>query len=218
MQTLAHFQYGWLIANTDEHFTLTERRVIALAALVPDIDSIAQLFGANAFYKYHHIVLHNFSFLFIYFLLAIFFSRRVKYLAFVSLSFLSHLATDYITSDWPLQLLYPFSKTEITLENYLSSEIIIKVLQPIFAYSIIIATVFILIKYHRTFIEVFHKNADKIIVNFLILPWKNKCSECESPALYQCSECKKTLCSRHRLFGKNLKVLCDKCRARDSNK
>ncbi|MCK4667855.1 metal-dependent hydrolase [Candidatus Dependentiae bacterium] len=212
MQTLAHIQYGWLLANIDKDLNLTERRLITLAAFVPDIDSIAQLFGTDAFYNYHHIVLHNFLTMFIYLVIAFIFTRRIKVLALTALSFLLHLGTDYVTSDWPLQLFYPFSKFEVTLEEFIPSEIIISLLQPIFAYGIIIATIIILIKYRRTFIEAFSKNLDILLINFALLPFKNRCAFDQNRALYKCSECGKTLCAKHRYFIKGLKVICPDCK------
>ncbi len=211
MQTLAHIQYGWLLANIDKDLNLTERRLITLAAFVPDIDSIAQLFGKEAFYSYHHIVLHNFLTMFLYLVIAFIFTRRIKVLALTALSFLVHLGTDYVTSDWPLQLFYPFSNFEITLEEFVSRDIIIFLFQPIVAYGIIIASIIILIKYKRTFIEAFSKNLDILLINFAFLPFKNKCAYDQNRALYKCSECGKMLCAKHRYFVKGLKVICPDC-------
>lgn len=207
MQTLAHVQYGWALANSDKKFDLKERSLITLAALAPDIDSLAIIFGKQAFYDYHHILLHNFLTLVIYTLIALAFTRKLKVIVMVVLSFGIHLATDYITSDWDLLLFYPFSNFAINLQTYLSRETIIYILQPIFAYGIIPVTLTILIKYKRTFIEVISKKLDIILVNFITLPWKHKCDFCSNRALYKCSKCGKYLCSNHRQF-KNLEVFC----------
>ena len=99
MQTLAHIQYGWLLANLDPEFSVAERRIITLAALAPDIDSVAQAFGTDAFYEYHHIVLHNIPTMILYMIIALIFSRKPKVLFLTCLSFISHLALDYVTSD-----------------------------------------------------------------------------------------------------------------------
>ena len=76
MQTVAHLQYGWLLANIDKNFTTAERRIIAIAAIAPDIDSLAAVFGTDAFYEYHHIVLHNIPTMLLYMGIALIFSRK----------------------------------------------------------------------------------------------------------------------------------------------
>src|SRR5690242_12731004 len=85
------------------------RKWCVAGAILPDIDAIPFVFGAQAYGRWHHTFGHNvwLGVLFVAWVTYKCRSRRALLLSF--LSFGSHLLTDAQLSGWPLQLFWPLS-------------------------------------------------------------------------------------------------------------
>ena len=96
--------------------------VAGLAAFAPDFDSVSYLWGADAFYRFHHTYTHTLVGIVVLALVLAGIERRwLKELSFARLLGLNlagcaiHLCGDMIAL-WPLHLLWPFSDHNFTLQ------------------------------------------------------------------------------------------------------
>src|SRR4026207_134601 len=103
-----HAALGWALGNVggaDRDL----RKWCVIGAVLPDIDAVPYVFGAEAYARWHHTFGHN------VFLWALFVGyvtyrgRSVRALILSFLSFGSHLITDAQLSGWDLYLFWPFS-------------------------------------------------------------------------------------------------------------
>src|SRR5258708_10469052 len=97
----------------------TDRRLRAwctLAAVIPDFDAGAMLFGMDAYVRLHHKPGHNVFFCILFILAAYpFFHRRplkerAVAMALVMIAIASHILTDMKLSGWEVYLFWPFSE------------------------------------------------------------------------------------------------------------
>ncbi len=210
MNSGVHLGYAWLLANTVE-FTLNERRAVAIAGVAADADGLAILFGRDAFKNYHHVVFHNLLFAGVVTLVAFaLWRRRGKLVLFCALAGLVHLGLDFVGSHWDLPLLYPFSTAAVNLTDYLPRWTVMYLFQLSGTVIMFALAVYIYLKKGRTFFEIFTVKGDRLVMNYLTLPWRRRCIECGRRAFYKCGICGEYLCARHRRVGK-WQILCEKC-------
>lgn len=96
--------------------------VAGLAGFAPDFDSVSYLWGADAFYRFHHTYTHTLvGIVALAIVLAVVESHWLRDFSFVRLLGLNlagctiHLCGDVIAL-WPLRLLWPFSEHNFTLQ------------------------------------------------------------------------------------------------------
>ncbi len=199
MNTGAHLQFGWLIAHA-RPLSRTERAVITLAAIAPDLDGLTILAGPTSaiFYDYHHILFHNLLSGLVYTAaVAAFFSRRLLVLLLCALSFAAHLLVDYVTAPWAMAPFWPLSKVYVNLGSRLPEWVLQYAFQ--FAGMILITacTAWLYLRYRRTPLEVISPRLDALIMNYVALPWREHCAECSARAHFRCARCAKPVCARH---------------------
>lgn len=156
MNTGAHLQFGWLIGHARQ-FDRTERAVITLAAVAPDLDGLLIVAGpgSDIFYKYHHIAFHNALSAVAYVaLVAVFFSRRGLVLALCLASFLSHILVDYMTAPWEMVPFWPVSAIMVNLGSRLPGWVVQYVFQVAGMAAILACTVWLYLRYGRTPLEI----------------------------------------------------------------
>ena len=124
MNPAIHFLTGWLIANVDD-LKRTDRAVITLAAVVPDVDGFGIIAGLASegaeeglrlYGQYHHVIAHNLFFGLLITLAAYAISKRRRLTALLAfLSFHCHLLGDIISGRgpdgtlWSISYLFPVS-------------------------------------------------------------------------------------------------------------
>jgi LexA-binding, inner membrane-associated putative hydrolase len=201
-----HATLGWAIGNIgggDRRL----RNYCTLGAILPDIDTISFLFGAEAYGEYHHTFGHN-VFLWAGFVAWVGWQCRSWRAAFLSfLSFGSHLLTDAQLSGWKLYLFWPFSGSGYLFPGAVGLD------APInywLVYLSPIAVVLIAFLYKRTPIDIFSPKLDRLIIAFF-LSKPLLCGVCRKASNQICDSCGQPVCIRHGSIQAKLRLLCSAC-------
>ncbi|MBZ5515785.1 MAG: hypothetical protein LAN62_13265 [Acidobacteriia bacterium] len=211
MSPIGHLQYGWWFAHWG-NFSRGERAAIALAGVGPDLDSLSLLAGGDAFHRYHHILFHNVGATLAALLLAIaVFWRRPVVWILVGFAFAMHIAEDYLTVGWDQFPLEPFNATVVNLSHQLPNWLVQGVFQVTAMVFILGMTVWIYLRRRRTPLEIISPALDRLLVNYAVLPWKNRCASCGRRAHFRCDQCAHDFCAVHSHVGGNLHVRCAAC-------
>ena len=212
MNTGAHLQFGWAIAHTGG-FTRVERAAITLAAAAPDLDGLAIVAGPGSefFYRYHHVLAHNILTGIVYAAVIVaFVSRRASVLALCLLSFLSHILVDYLSAPWPMAPFWPASAMMVNLGSRLPGWLVQYVFQVAGMAAITACTVWLYLRYGRTPLEIISPRLDRLLTDYVALPWRHRCRDCSSRAHFRCGRCGAVLCGVH-WRPRGLAGLCGSC-------
>jgi len=128
MNPVTHFLSGWLIANID-HLERRDRALVALSAVIPDIDGLGILSAVASqeggqrlalYGEYHHVLAHNILFGLAFAAIVYAVSGKKRLAAFLALlGFHIHLIGDILSGRgpdgtvWTISYLFPFSKLEL---------------------------------------------------------------------------------------------------------
>ncbi len=211
MSPVQHLQYGWWFA----HWMQTNRReraAIALAGAGPDLDGLSLFGGGDAYYHYHHILFHNVATtLAVIPLAGIFFWRRPVVWFMVVFAFGMHVVEDYFTVSWNLTPWAPFDATVVNLSTHFQSWVVQGLFQSIAIVFVLSMTIWIYIRYHRTPLEIISPAFDRLIMDYAVLPFRNRCADCNNRAHFRCDRCRRTICANHGNVGKGFAVVCKTC-------
>ncbi len=208
---IAHLQYGWWFAHWGE-FNRRERAAIALAGAGPDLDGLSFLGGSESFYRYHHILFHNLgSVLGVSILAGLALWRRPRVWLLVVFAFAMHVVEDYFTVSWDQYPWKPFASSVVNLSSHLPGWWVQGVFQAFAVVFILAMTVLIYLRCQRTPIEILSPALDRLLVNYAVLPWRNRCSQCGRHAHFRCDRCGKTLCALHGKLAPRMQVRCASC-------
>jgi inner membrane protein len=211
MSPVAHLQYGWWFAHWGE-FNRRERGAIALAGAAPDLDGLSLVAGADAYYRYHHILFHNLgSLLAVGFLAGFFFWRRAWVWLLVVFAFAMHVVEDYLTVGWKQFPWQPFASSPVNLADHLPAWMVQGVLQGAAMVFILGTTVWIYWRHGRTPLEILSPALDRLLINYAVLPWRNRCKRCGGRAHFRCDRCGGACCAAHSAVGPGMKVACSDC-------
>jgi len=229
MTPLNHLQFGWLIANL-KNYDRGERRLIMLASLLPDLDGlpmalapILNLLGLSALdldrmQAIHHTFGHNIFFAAIASAALAAFSpkRRLEIFLVCAATVLLQIVIDNVTSDtWPIMYFWPLSKFDFSPGNFSSWSYLhlltVWIIQGVLSVFIWTSTVIIYLRTKRTFLELASSNLDRLLTDFIILPFSAACAKCAGRAHYRCEICGRPFCSRHSRLRRNLVVTCQDC-------
>ena len=133
---------------------------------------------------------------------------------------LLHLFVDLVTTEYPIPFFLPFLHTGYTIPYLLSIPaqnqdtwffIFKVVVQWTFKVALFSGTVFIYIKFRRTFIELISSNLDRFLTDFAILPFQKKCDipDCKNRAHYRCKDTESVRCIRHSKINRDLTISCN---------
>ena len=213
MSPIAHLQYGWWFAHWGK-FSRGERAAIALAGAGPDLDGLSLLAGGDAFHRYHHILFHNVgATMAALALAAAIFWKRPRVVVLVGFAFAMHVVEDYVTVGWNQLPFQPFNATVINLSHQLPTWLVQGVFQVTAMVFIFAMTVWIYWRHKRTPIEIISPTLDRLILNYAVLPWNNRCAKCGRRAHFRCDQCGQAFCAEHSKVGHNLQVRCAACGA-----
>jgi hypothetical protein len=107
--------------------------------------------------------------------------------------------------------LEPFSASVINLSHQLPNWLVQGVFQVTAMVFILGMTVWIYMRHQRTPLEIISPELDRILVNYAVLPWKNRCASCSHRAHFQCGQCRRCFCTSHSRVGSNMQVTCTTC-------
>ncbi len=210
MDPLNHALIAWMIANSFDVDTRT-RRFCLLAGVIPDLDGIPILFDEQLFQAVHHTFGHTLLFgVLVSLVLALFLEKKRLGFSVILLGFAAHLGADIIGSNWPVPMFAPFLPAQISVSPYVSDFVIYSVIGPAFLVLGTLAAVLILVRLKRTPMEFFSKRWDGIMVNFLTLPFKERCYLCGKRAFLVCEDCNRTVCMSH-VDESTKRILCTPC-------
>jgi hypothetical protein len=211
MSPIGHLQYGWWFAHWG-NFDRRERAVITLAGAGPDLDGLSLLAGGDAFHKYHHILFHNLGATFGALLITgILLWRRPRAWALAVFAFGTHVVEDYVTVGWNQYPWQPFSASAVNLADHLPNWAVQGAFQYTAMAFILAMTVWIYLRHKRSPIEIISPALDRLIVNYAVLPWRNRCFTCNQRAHFRCDKCARNYCSTHSRVRGSLEVSCGEC-------
>ena len=211
MNSGLHLAAGWLVA---EAFGLDykNRRVVAISGVAPDLDGLAIFGGFEAFRRYHHFVFHNLLAAAVFVAIVALLCRRLRTTIAASLALLLHLACDLLASHWSLYPLEPFCNLRLNMTDFLPYWVVVYLIQGAGTVLILALVFAVAWRRERTFLEVFIKRGDLLVVRWFREWLSGRRCGCGRRAHFVCRHCGERLCARHiRLARKPLRVLCEQC-------
>ncbi len=201
---------GWLIAHTG-NYSRPQRRAITIMALFPDIDGIF-VFGPQSWHEWHRTFGHNiFVGIAVPLITLLFFRKghRLRLLPILYAAMFSHFLLDiFVTGWWILMPFWPISHWGILMSLYIPEYVMKYYIQIGLFVIFLVPTIRLIVKYHRTPLEVLGKDFDEFVQRFVTLPFKKRCAFCGARAFYLCDICGAPLCGRHRSFIGAFRVSC----------
>ena len=208
-----HAGLGWVMGLLPPSSDRRLRAWCVAAAVLPDIDAGAMLFGIDAYARWHHKPGHNIflgmlcgAAAFVHFQ-ARPLRQRLMATGLVALAFASHLLTDMKLSGWEVYLLWPFSERGYGFQPILALG------HPINAW---LAGIFMTLPWLLAFwkpvtpLELISPRLDRIFLNaFRRKPWA--CSVCGSSCNTRCDRCEKPACMKHARINWRFQVACPAC-------
>lgn len=208
-----HAGLGWVIGVLPKGGDRRLRAWCVAAALLPDFDAGAILFGMDAYVRWHHKPGHN---LFVGVVCAVValihfrrrpWKQRLTAVALVAICFASHILTDMKLSGWEVYLLWPFSERGYGL-------------QPIWALghplNTWLAYIFMTLPWLLAFwrgvtpLELISPRLDRLFLNaFRKKPWS--CATCGKACNNECDTCAKPACSNHGRISWRFRMTCPAC-------
>jgi len=205
-----HIGAGWLIAHSARLDRFERRWVVAMAVLC-DVDGVFLLWRGSLD-TWHRTFGHNIWVWMGAPLAVVFFASRGRKLLLLALCYgamASHVVLDLVgTGWWPLYPLWPFNGPEILMSDYIPENTMKYVIQPVLLVAFIAGMVWIYLRHRRTPVEAISPNLDRLLTDFVLLPWRRRCAVCGKRAFYRCSRCGRHLCPDHRRINLRLEVFC----------
>ena len=72
-------------------------------------------------------------------------------------------------------------------------------------------TVWIYRRHGRTPLEILSPALDRVLINYAVLPWRNRCARCGNRAHFRCDRCGSACCGIHGTVGPGMHVACADC-------
>jgi membrane-bound metal-dependent hydrolase YbcI (DUF457 family) len=180
------------------------------ASIAPDLDGLGLFFGRDAYFRYHHVICHNFLFVVGLVLLA---GRWLEWrpwaLTRVLACGLLHLLGDYWGSGqgWALYLFEPFSHQ--TVLNPRAWDFNGWQSQLVFWLAVAVAF-FIAARHSRTPFECLIPGMDRTLADFAAIGYRARCA-CGRRAFARCHDCRAPLCHADGVHPGWFRLLCPAC-------
>jgi len=205
-----HIGAGWVLAHAAS-LERSERRWVVAMAVLSDVDGVFLLWR-GALDQWHRTFGHNvWLWLAAPLVVPLFVApgRRLLLLGLSYAAMASHVALDLVgTGWWALYPLWPFRGPQIVMSDFIPENTMKWAIQPALILVFVGAMVWIYVRHRRTPLEVISPKVDSLIMNFVLLPWRNRCVECGRVAFYRCARCGRVLCPYHRAVTWRLEVKC----------
>jgi len=209
MNPLQHLLIAWLIANIVETDVRT-RRFALIAGVISDIDGFPVLFDQELFRTYHHTFGHTLVFgIAVAAVLALFLRRKKLGFSILLLAFAAHLGCD-ISGTWVVPMFAPFVPTAFSISPFVSTDVIEGIIYPAVLILSLVGAIAVLVLRKRTPMEFLSERYDRMMVNFLILPFTAKCHICGKRAFFRCEVCNGASCIAHTA-KKSRGIACVEC-------
>ena len=202
-----HAALGWtigVVGGGDRKL----RKWCVIGAILPDIDAIPYVFGAEAYARWHHTFGHN---VFLWGLFVAYVVCRCRTVRSAILSFLafgSHLLTDAQLSGWDLYLFWPLSREGYLFLGAVGLEAPINTFLVYASFAVVFL---IALFYRRTPIDMFSPKLDQLFFS-AFRRRTNSCAICGVRCNQTCETCQRTICLRHATITRSVTVVCVNCR------
>ncbi|HPB31753.1 MAG TPA: metal-dependent hydrolase [Candidatus Sumerlaeota bacterium] len=213
-----HLMSGWLISRGTSD--AAERRLVMLSAIAPDADGLFIL-GPESWREAHRTFGHNIFWAILVPLILLVFVRRGRRWRLLPLLFAgmaSHFVLDlFVTGWWSLVPFWPISDWDILMSRYIPEHVMKYHIQIGLFAALLVPVVWFVRKEGRSPLEILGVRADRFFLNFITMPFSQKCSVCGARAFYRCEACNAPLCGRHRRFSGWFRTRCSQpCRHADT--
>jgi membrane-bound metal-dependent hydrolase YbcI (DUF457 family) len=208
-----HVGLGWVVGVLAPGSDRRLRAWCTAAAILPDIDAGAMLFGMDAYVRWHHKPGHN-LFLGAACVIAAavhFWSRplrqRCMAVALVAVCFASHLLTDMKLSGWEVYLFWPFSERGY---GFMPIWALGHPLNTWLAYTFMTLPWLLAFWRGATPLELISPKLDRIFLNaFRKKPWE--CRTCKAACNNECDGCAGPVCMTHGRINWRFRMSCPEC-------
>ncbi len=208
-----HAGLGWVIGLLPKDSERRLRAWCTVAAILPDFDAAAMLFGMDSYARWHHKPGHN-VFVGVLCIAAAVWNFR-KYPArqivqagvLVAVSWASHILTDMKLSGWEVYLFWPFSERGYGFQPILALG---HPLNTWLAGYFMILPWFLAYWAGVTPLELLSPRLDKIFLN----AFRKKlqaCNLCQGPCNEACAGCAQPVCMKHGRITWRFQVFCQRC-------
>lgn len=203
MSPLYHLQVGSFIANAGVD-NQRDRRLVMLASLAPDADGIF-FWNPALWEKWHHTFGHN---IFFALLLGVIFGLlarggKARVAALAAVAALLQVVTDNFTNDpsWKIMYFWPLSDFDFALGNFIAwpglAPFQVWGVQGVLMVGIFAGTIVLYRRTGRTFLELVSPRLDKLLTDFIVLPFTARCAVCGARASYRTTDDGQAICGRH---------------------
>lgn len=145
-------------------------------------------------------------------LAGILFWRRSWAWLMVVFAFGMHIVEDYFSIPWDMRPWAPFNEMVTNLGHHLSAPMVQYGFQTAFMVFILGVTAWIYLRHQRTPLEIISPAFDRLIMNYALLPWHNRCATCGDRAHFRCNKCGNTFCAEHAKPRRRGEVVCTNCK------
>lgn len=214
MHLEAHAGLGWLIGCLAPGSDRRLRAWCVGAAVLPDVDAAAYLWGEQAYATYHHTFGHN---LFLGALVLVAaglhgargrsWRRGALVGGLAAICFLSHLLTDMRLSAYPVHLLWPLDprgfefRPNWGLAHWLNTALV---------YASMVVALALAPLRGVTPLELISPRLDRIVLSaFRRRPLR--CATCEKATNLGCDACQAPTCLRHGQVDLRFRIRCPAC-------
>jgi hypothetical protein len=209
----AHAGLGWIIGAVAPGADRRLRAWCLGAALLPDADAAAMLFGIDAYNRWHHKPGHNvFLGLICVFVAAAHFwkyplRQRLTAAVLVGVCFASHLLTDMKLSGWQVFVLWPYSDRPFAFEpNYSLGAPVNTVLV-----YVLMTVPFVLALWRpATPLELISPRLDRLVMN-AFRKKTAECASCRTACNNVCDGCGRPACMKHGRIDWRFRLTCPAC-------
>jgi len=209
MNPVDHMLIAWLIVNLFDTDIWT-RRFALVAGTISDIDGLPILFSSDLFKTYHHTLPHTLVFgIAVSAVLAALVKRKSLAFSIFILAFAAHLGADMIGS-WGVRAFAPFISTSFSTGSFLSNDVAYGVVNRAVEIAAWSGAIAILAFKKRTPVEFLSRKFDRILADFLTLPFTAKCLICGKRAFFRCEVCSGTSCISHTA-KRSKRIACVEC-------
>jgi inner membrane protein len=163
-----HALASWLLAESIPALSRRDRFLVVLAGLTPDLDALTILGGTEAYFRWHHLLLHNLPAALATGLVCVALARARWPVALLALAaFHLHLFLDLLGSggrdgfNWPIPYFAPFSLREFRWGGQwpLGSWQNVVITAMLVGLNVALGT-----RRGRTIVEMFSPRADAVVV------------------------------------------------------
>ena len=220
MNTLHHLLFASALANGVSR-SRRERRILMLAAIVPDLDG-ATFWNRDLWETVHHTFGHN-----VFFAGAVAGTayalgrtgRRARLAMWSAVSIVGlHYGLDLaISGTWPFRPLWPASQFDANLGNFVNDSARLDWwLRVPIQYTLVVIAIALLVRTYRrhgrTALELVSYKLDDLVAGYFARMLAGKrCVECGARAGFRCVSCHDTVCGTHSVI-RHLEPACASCR------